>query len=168
MAAKKSAGKSPTNKAKPVRNKARKVAVAEAIVQGTPITHIASDLGVSRATVNRDAASPEVRQILTLLISDKLVLLESVLKKVLAAIEDALSANVLTPTKEGTVVTVGPDHYARLAACKRFIEITTAGRPLPKAPEPHDDKRTITLAEFQELVKQYQLASNSSSQAGPN
>src|ERR1700722_18815120 len=32
-------------------------------------------------------------------------------------------------------VVLGPDHYARLAAAKRFIDLVTAGRPVAKAPD---------------------------------
>ena len=163
MAAKKAPKK--TGKSKPVRNSARKLKVASGIIAGTPITQIAAEEGVSRATAHRDAASPEVRQILTILISDKIILLESLLRKALTVIEDAFGAQILTATKEGRVVTVGPDHYARLAAAKRFIELTTAGRPVPKAPEPPPDRRRITLTEFEEILQQYRQHNSATSGA---
>jgi hypothetical protein len=43
-----------------------------------------------------------------------------------------------------------PDHYARLAAASRLITILTAGRPIPKAPEPKREHEAALL-DFDQL-----------------
>src|ERR1035437_7029403 len=49
-------------------------------------------------------------------------------------------------SKDGEPIDIGPDHYARLAAVGSLIKLMTAGRPVPKAPEPSKDDGTMTLA----------------------
>ena len=36
---------------------------------------------------------------------------------------------------EGTVLELGPDHYARLTAVSRLLQVLTAGRPVAQAAE---------------------------------
>lgn len=135
---------------------ARRRRVAEAIVEGKSVRAIAATEGVSPSAVSRDAGSSEVRQILAGLVSDDYIRIKSVFHQTLGVIEAAMQANRVVVDRLGAKVDLGPDHYARLTAAKRFIELTTAGRPSPKAPEPKDDKRTLTLAEFEELYRQAQ------------
>lgn len=46
-----------------------------------------------------------------------------------------------------------PDHYARLAAVKRLLELATAGRPPAKAEEPKGNQ-TFTLEQIEEALRQ--------------
>jgi hypothetical protein len=47
---------------------------------------------------------------------------------------------------------LGPDHFARLTANKRLIELVTTGRPTPKAPEKLEKQTGLTLEQLKELV----------------
>jgi hypothetical protein len=48
----------------------------------------------------------------------------------------------------GEIIDVGPDHYARLAAVGRLVQIMTAGRPIPK---PREEKRENGLLDYDQL-----------------
>jgi hypothetical protein len=67
------------------------------------------------------------------------------------AIEHALSARREYVTKEGEIMQVGPDHYARVAATKHFRDFLMASRPAPKQPEPKN--KLLTLPELQEMLR---------------
>ena len=56
-----------------------------------------------------------------------------------------------------TTVDAGPDHFAAMTGVKRLIEIATAGRPAPKPAEKSERQQTITLEQFQQLLKQEKL-----------
>jgi hypothetical protein len=60
--------------------------------------------------------------------------------------------------RKGEVVDLGPDHYARLAAIGRLVQILTAGRPVPRAEEKKEQRRTITLEELEALIEQSRKA----------
>jgi hypothetical protein len=47
---------------------------------------------------------------------------------------------------------IGPDHYARLTAVSRLITILTAGRPIPKAPEPESETGLIDYDQLRKLM----------------
>jgi hypothetical protein len=155
----KTAAKAPQKVSKPSLSKvkARRVAVAGAIAAGRPLTETARALDVSRRTVHRDAASSEVRQLLASLVSDASERIQSLFAGALDVIEDAYAARRFAITRDGCEVDLGADHYARLAAAKRFIELATAGRPTPKPPEDKpNERRKLTLAEFEELYREHQ------------
>jgi hypothetical protein len=40
------------------------------------------------------------------------------------------------------------DHYARLAAAKRFLDLVLAGRPVAKAPDDSEESKQVTLEEL--------------------
>jgi len=67
------------------------------------------------------------------------------------AIQEALTATWVVWC-DGKIRELGPDHFARLTAAKRLIELVTAGRPTPKTPEREIKRKTITLQELEELV----------------
>ncbi len=73
-------------------------------------------------------------------------------ESVLEALEDAFHAKC-TVQFQGVPVDLGPDHYARLLAVKRFIELLTAGRPPSKAPAESAHDGTLTLQQLEELVE---------------
>ena len=79
--------------------------------------------------------------------------ISSLFGQVLTSIEEAFTATRPGITKDGERYDLGPDHYARLAAAKRFIELVTAGRPIPKAPEPQATNRLPTWTEFQSMLQ---------------
>ena len=61
-------------------------------------------------------------------------------------------------SKDGEPIDIGPDHYARLAAVGSLIKLMTAGRPVPKAPEPSKDDGTMTLAELEARARTAEAA----------
>src|SRR5262245_55472883 len=73
------------------------------------------------------------------------------------AIQEALNAT-RTVWCDGKMRELGPDHFARLAAVKRLIELVAAGRWTPKAPERNDPPKTITLQQLEQLVESKKAA----------
>jgi hypothetical protein len=57
---------------------------------------------------------------------------------------------------------LGPDHFARLTAAKRLLELVTTGRPTPKAPEKPEKQTGLTLEQLEELVSNSTPAPKSS------
>ena len=107
--------------------------IAAGIVRGKSLAAIAREEGVSRQTISKQAASNEVQQIVVLAVNSQVERINGVFDRVLAVIEDAFEARLFRVGKDGAVVDVGPDHYARLTAVDRLIKLLTAGRPIPKA-----------------------------------
>ena len=60
--------------------------------------------------------------------------IDALITRLLEVIEEALEARLLRVGRNGAVVDLGPDHYARLTAVDRLIKLLTAGRPVPKSP----------------------------------
>jgi hypothetical protein len=58
---------------------------------------------------------------------------------------------------KGEVIDLGPDHYARLAAVGRLVQILTAGRPVPKPPE-KPERPKLTLADIARLLEERNAA----------
>jgi hypothetical protein len=50
---------------------------------------------------------------------------------------------------------VGIDHYARLTAVARLINLSLAGRPMPKPIEKSVEDRPITFEQFTRLLESY-------------
>jgi len=138
------------------RAAARKAVVAQAIVKGAPLTHVARELGVSRSTVERDAQSEDVIHIVAQLVTRHTERIESLFQGALQVIEAAYEANRIVLDRLGNECNLGPDHYARLAGAKRFLELAGSGRPTPKPPDASQPRKGVTLAEFEELYHEYQ------------
>lgn len=136
---------------------ARQAKVAVAIATGQPKTKIAEEEGVSRSTIHRDAASPEVQQILARLVSEHDADIRRLFTSAIRVLTEAMDANGTHVSKDGNLTDTGADHYARLTAVLRFIKLTSVGRPTPAAPEIPAEKRTLTLIEFQQLYREQQI-----------
>ncbi len=144
---------------------ARRQKVAAGIVAGKPTPAIAAETGASERTIARDRASSEVQQLIAQLVSRYAPELEALFVEAQAVIRASFRAHKWgiekTKTPDGCVlvnrVDLGRDHYARLTGVKRLIELFTAGRPTPKAPEPPVEKRTLTLAELEAVAERYAL-----------
>jgi hypothetical protein len=157
------AGK-PARKPKP--RSARAADAAAGLIAGKSQAEIGREQGISRQAVHQVAG--EARQLICALVDAHQAALESTFLGVLEVIQDALGADrvekstttTLTEYKgkktkriETAPFTLGPDHYARLTAAKRFIELLTAGRPMPKAPESEAGRGPVTWADLVALVK---------------
>ncbi len=156
----------PRKQAKPKARKpaprasARKKRVIEAIVTGQPLARVAEEFRVARSTVTRDAQSSDVQQIVASLVSSHAIHIESLFDEALAAIANAFRADRFGLNRNGRKVSLGPDHYARLAAVQRLVKLATVGRPTPKAPEAPTERHGITLAEFEELYQRHLQATS--------
>lgn len=141
---------------KPVRT-ARRVRIATAAAAGKKTASIAQAEGLTRAWTARELASSECRQILASLVDARLDRLAVLFDGVLESISAALKANK-TALYKGRSVNLGADHYARLTACKRLLELLTAGRPTPHTPDDKGSAQLITLEELERIVAQNKLA----------
>jgi hypothetical protein len=89
-----------------------------------------------------------VRQIVPAAVNGELESIGQMFTRPLGVIA-ALQPRVIRAGKDGGVIDLGPDHYARLRAVDRFIKLLTAGRPVPKAVEVTKEDGTMTLAEVE-------------------
>jgi hypothetical protein len=140
---------------------ARRGRIAAAVVAGTPLAQVARTEGLSRTWISREANATETRQIIAALVDHELDRLVVLFQRMLTVIEEAFGATRPGITEDGQRYDLGPDHYARLTAAKRFIELVTAGRPVPKAPDPSAQNRQPTWAEILELYNATGPASDS-------
>lgn len=153
---------------KSATKQARARKVAQGVVAGQSQAKIAAHLGVSAKTVQRDLATGPVQAVIISLVNRYDHLIERQFQRAMAAIDDAfeaVSCQVVRTRKkeqEGSpgidtyeVVELGPDHYARLAAVKRHLEIVTAGRQAVKPEDrPAEGHSLVTIAVLQDLARQ--------------
>jgi hypothetical protein len=85
------------------------------------VTAIAEAEGIRRTLASREANSPECRQLIAEFVGDEWEEMRAVFYRPMRAIEHALSARREYLTKDGQIITGGPDHYAHLAATKDFV-----------------------------------------------
>ena len=116
------------------RNPFRRLNIATGIIRGKSLAAIAREEGVSRQTISKQAASNEVQQIVVAAVNGQRERISALFDRLLDVIEEAFEAKLLRVGRNGAVVDLGPDHYARLTAVDRMIKLLTAGRPVPKAP----------------------------------
>ena len=137
------------------RTDARKLRVAEGIAAGTSVTRLAEQEGVSRQWLSEIANCPELRQRIAQLVDARAERLDSMFDRVLDVIESGLkardhkNASIKYQDQDGETryfIRTYPDHYARLAAAKRFQDLLTAGRP-PARPQA-EKRRTFTIQEI--------------------
>ncbi len=139
--------------------------MAAARAAGKTVTEIAREEGISRQWASRTANSDEAQQLIARLVDQRAELLDGMFDRALAAVEECLAARktIVVRSKDGegyteATVDAGPDHFAAMTGVKRLIELATAGRPAPKPAEKSDPKQqTITLEQFQQLLKQEKL-----------
>jgi hypothetical protein len=127
---------------------ARRIQIATAVTAGQSIAATARQLGISREWASRMANAPETQQIIASLVNAHLERFYDLFDTGLRAIEGAFRARRKVMNK-GEVVDLGPDHYARLAAVGRLVQIMTAGRPIPKPKE--EKKQEDGLITFEQL-----------------
>jgi predicted transcriptional regulator len=110
----------------------RPLYVAAGVLAGQSTSQIAAEIGVTARRVRQLIEADETRQIITAVVNDRFEFIVELFERSLEVIRRAMTAKLRN--KDGAVI--GPDHYARLAAVSQMIKILTAGRPIPKAPEP--------------------------------
>jgi hypothetical protein len=130
---------------------ARRVRMAKAAIAGKSVTEIARNEERSRGWVGRELTTNETRHFLTELVNIEQEDMLRLFRKVKARINEALDAEKKVTLSEGKVVSLGPDHATRLAACKRFMELASIGRPMPK---PKEKGGTVTLEELETMLRQ--------------
>lgn len=107
---------------------ARRAKIAAALVSGKPLAKAAEELGLSRQWTSKEAHTPETSLLLAEMLAPESAAIRKLVQRSVAVVEEALEATKSVATKDGTVVDLGPDHYARLQAVKRLLEIVTAAR----------------------------------------
>ncbi len=140
---------------KPRRRKgARRLKIVSGLIEGKSMAEVAREEGVSRQKIAKQASTDEVRRIIAALVNAEFERIEAQLRRVLEVIDEAFEAS-LSAWATTVIIELGPDHYARLTAVKRFIKLITAGRPVPKAPELPVERRTLTLDEIDQICRKY-------------
>jgi hypothetical protein len=125
--------------------------MVEAKIMGQSTSAIARAEGLSRDWAAKELQTGESRQILAALVDSNMQRIAAIYAAVLDTIEAGMRAEK-TALYLGGAVSMGPDHYARLTAAKRFLELVTMGRPTPRAPDEGHAQKTITLEELEKLV----------------
>lgn len=142
--------------------RARRTATAEKLVAGKPVSEIAHETGVSRATAYRDAASAEVQFRVARALDRHAEKLEALLGKMLDRLSQALDARrpIIVSMGEGVQEIrflkdplLGADHAVRVKAAAQIQRLFILGRPLPQSDG--GSNKPITLAEFERLLQTY-------------
>jgi hypothetical protein len=136
---------------------ARRLHIAASVAGGRSIAAAARELGISREWASKIANAPETQQIIASLAQAHAERIYDLFDQALRVIQQAFRAR-RTAIRKGEVIDLGPDHYARLAAVGRLVQILTAGRPVPKPEERKEERRTITLEEVEALIEQSRKA----------
>jgi hypothetical protein len=135
-------------------------AVASGVLTGQPTSQIAAELGVTARRVRQLIANDETRQIIAAVVNERLEIIVDLFDLGLEVIRRAMRAKLRN--KYGQII--GPDHYARLTAVSLLITILTAGRPIPKAPEPKREY-DAALLDFDQLRRAVEQKQGSASAA---
>jgi hypothetical protein len=117
------------------------------------IAATARELGISREWASKIDNAPETQQIIASLAQAHAECIYDLFAEALKVIQQAFRAR-RRALRKGEVVDLGPDHYARLAAVGRLVQILTAGRPLPKPEERKEERRTISMEELETLIEE--------------
>ena len=112
----------------------RRQRVAAAVIAGKPtITDLAKQEGITRSQLSREANSPQTRLIIRELLGKHHRKIQKLVGMSLKAIEQGFKAHRVLPARDadGDSVTLdgGVDHYIRLTAAKRVLEILEAAQP---------------------------------------
>ena len=135
-------------------------AVAAGVLAGQPTSQTAAELGVTARRVRQLIAGDATRQIIAAVVNERLEIIVDLFDLGLEVISRAMRAKLRN--KDGAVI--GPDHYARLTAVSGLITILTAGRPIPKAPEPKREY-DAALLDFDQLRRDVEQKQGSASAA---
>lgn len=119
------------------------------MIDGKSGVEIAEKTGLHPVTVSRIANAPATKLLMSELLKGHESKLKRLVGKSLGAIDDAFDARRQGCTKDGSVVEMGADHFARLAASKRLIEMVQAARE--DTPAAGSAPGTITWEAFQGL-----------------
>lgn len=123
----------------------RRQTLAGALLQGKTVTEVAKSEGLSRSHVSREANAPETRLLMAELLAAHRGKVARLVGKALTRIDLALDAHATeivisdqerSKTKTGHTkekrkyqsILTGVDHYARMTAAKRLVEMIAAAR----------------------------------------
>jgi hypothetical protein len=118
---------------------------------GKSLTAIARAEHLSRGWVRHELDSDDCRQVILRAVNRDRAQVVVVYVQTVQSIEEAFQAQSIVQY-QGKPVVLGPDHYARLAAAKRFIDLVTAGRPVAKAPDDSEKSKQVTLKELEVML----------------
>jgi hypothetical protein len=71
----------------------------------------------------------------------------------------------LEETRTSEVLNLGPDHFVRLTAVKRLIDLLLASRPVPKHVPATEDSPRMTLEQLQFWADRYYAKQSPNQQA---
>jgi hypothetical protein len=129
------------------------------------IASVAREEGISRGHASRLAHLPQSRVEIAALIDGYQAETSVLVKTALTALAESFDAEkqvvVQHSEKDGDklsrhseVLNLGPDHFVRLTAVKRLIELLVAGRAVPKHVAP-EDSPGISLEDLTAWAEQY-------------
>jgi len=138
----------PTKISRPAkaRTTARRRKIAAGLVAGKAVAEVARETGISRQWASREAQQPETQVELATFLAEHQLALRGLVARAVSVIGEGLGATKVVATKEGGALDLGPDHYARLQAVKRLIELVTAGQArVPTGGDQPSDPTLLTM-----------------------
>jgi hypothetical protein len=163
-----SAKSKPLTKASAAEARRKRIACAVA-TSGKSITQMAREENISRGYASVLANCPqsrlEIAQLLDAYHPVAVQLLEGAFGVIAEGFEaekkvkvqntkTVLRPQARTTTRTSQVLTLGPEHFVRLTAVKRLIELLLAGRPVPKH-VPAEESSGVSLEELTRWANRY-------------
>ncbi len=118
---------------------------------GATTAAIARAEGLSRDWTGQELGSDECRQIVLDLVAAHRLRIARLFDKTLESIDQAFKADKVIGTPTGRR-NLGADHFARLAAGKRLLEVISLGRPTAQARDQGKHPKRITIEELRAIV----------------
>lgn len=131
---------------------ARAVRMAGQKLAGASNAEIGRREGLTRDWVRKELATAPARQIVVDLVNAEISAVEKTFHQSLLAIQAGLKAKAYV-NFQGQAVCLGVDHYARLTAVKRLLELILAGRPHLKPAEETKREQGVTIQELEAMLK---------------
>jgi hypothetical protein len=123
------------------------------LVGGKKIAQVARQEQLSRQWTSREAHQPQTEVLIAELLDRHGDRIEKLVERSIKVIEEAFEAEKVAVTKEGDILELGPDHYARLQSVRRLITLALAGRKIGTSiPEQPAGGRLRTMDEIRTKI----------------
>ncbi len=168
-----SLAKQPAKKPGPASEARRKRIVSAVTAAKKTVTEAARDEGITRSHASVLVNKPESRAEIAALVDRSAEATAALIVTALTAIAESFAATkqvvVQHSEKDGEkqsrsseVLDLGADHFVRLTAVKRLIELMTAGRPVPKPQAADEGAGGVSLEQLTVWADRYWLTKGKS------
>lgn len=128
--------------------------VVAATLAGKSVKAIGQAEGLGRNAVAAVLRSPGSQQLILELVRFNYSRIEKLFAGCLKAIDDGLKADKVVVAGKGRL-NLGPDHFARLTAVKRLLDVVSLGRPTAKSDDNENSApKQITYEDLCRIMKE--------------